>query len=106
GMKQAAGDYWLFLDDDVVLEPDFMEKLLAAYAPGVTGVSGIITNYSAPPVMQRIWTAIFQLGRFHDRRQAIYYDAERLTGSAPIKAPGFTGALMSFRADEIRGLRF
>lgn len=106
GMKQATGDFWLFLDDDVVLEPDFIEKLLAAYAPGVTGVSGIITNYSAPPIMQRILTAIFQLGPFHDGRQAIYYDAERLAGSAPIKVSGFTGGLMSFRADEIRGLWF
>jgi GT2 family glycosyltransferase len=106
GMKQATGDCWLFLDDDVVLEPDFIEKLLAAYAPGVTGVSGIITNYSAPPIMQRIWTAIFELGPFHDRRQAIYCDARRLAGSAPIKVREFGGGLMSFRADEIRGLRF
>lgn len=106
GMKQATGDVWLFLDDDVVLEPDFIEKLLAAYAPGVTGVSGIITNYSAPPIMQRMWTAIFQLGPFHDRRQAIYYDAARLAGSAPIKVREFGGGLMSFWADDIRGLWF
>jgi GT2 family glycosyltransferase len=106
GMKQATGDFWLFLDDDVVLEPDFIEKLLSAYAPGVTGVSGIITNYSAPPIMRRIWIAIFQLGPFHDRRQAIYHDAESLAGSAPIKVREFTGCLMSFRADEIRGLWF
>lgn len=106
GMKHAAGDFWLFLDDDVVLEPNFIEKLLAAYAPGVTGVSGIITNYSAPPMTQQMWTAIFQLGPFRDRRQNLYYHAERLAGSAPIKVPGFTGALMSFRADEIRGLWF
>ncbi len=106
GMKQAIGDIWLFLDDDVVLEPDFIEKLLEAYMPGVTGVSGIITNYSAPPIVQRIWTAIFQRGPFRDRRQAIYYDAEKLAGGAPIKVRAFGGGLMSFRADEIRGLRF
>jgi GT2 family glycosyltransferase len=106
GMKQATGDFWLFLDDDVALEPDFIGKLLAAYAPGVTGVSGIITNYTAPPVVRRIWTAIFQVGPFHDSRQAIYYDAKRLAGSAPIKVREFGGGLMSFRADDIRGLRF
>jgi GT2 family glycosyltransferase len=106
GMKQATGDVWLFLDDDVLLEPDFIEKLLAAYAPGVTGVSGIITNYSPPPLVQRMWTSIFQLGPFHDGRQAIYYDARKLVGAAPVKVRGFTGALMSFRADEIRGLWF
>ncbi len=90
GMKQATGDFWLFLDDDVVLEPDFIEKLLAAYAPGVTGVSGIITNYSAPLIMQRIWTTIFQLGPFKDRRQDIYYHAEKLAGGTYLKVPGFS----------------
>jgi GT2 family glycosyltransferase len=105
-MKQATGDVWLFLDDDVVLEPDFIEKLLAAYAQGVTGVSGIITNYNAPPIVQRIWTAIFQRGPFHDGRPGIYYHAGRLVGSAPIKVREFGGGLMSFRADEIRGLWF
>src|SRR6266849_2510235 len=37
GMKQATGDIWLFLDDDVLLEPDFIQNLLAAYRPDVTG---------------------------------------------------------------------
>jgi GT2 family glycosyltransferase len=106
GMKQATGDVWLFLDDDVVLEPEFIEKLLAAYAPGVTGVSGIITNYSAPPIIRRIWTALFQLGPFYDKRLDIYHHPERLAGSAPIKIRDFTGCLMSFRADGIRGLWF
>jgi glycosyltransferase involved in cell wall biosynthesis len=106
GMKHAMGDFWLFLDDDVVLEPNFIEKLLDAYAPGVTGVSGIITNYSAAPIVRRIWTAIFQLGPFHDGRQSIYHDAKKLAGGAPIKVREFGGGLMSFRADEIRRLRF
>ena len=36
-MKQATGDFWLFLDDDdVVLETDFTENSLAAYAPSIT----------------------------------------------------------------------
>jgi glycosyltransferase involved in cell wall biosynthesis len=106
GMKQATGDIWLFLDDDVELEPDFIGQLLAAYGPGVTGASGIITNYSAPPIIQQIWTAIFLRGPFHDSRQTIYRDAKRLAGSAPIKVQELGGGLMSFRADEIRALRF
>jgi GT2 family glycosyltransferase len=56
--------------------------------------------------MQRIWTVIFQRGPFHDGRHAIYYNAGRLVDSAPIKVREFGGGLMSFRADEIRGLWF
>jgi len=106
GMKHATGDVWLFLDDDVILEPDFVEKLLASYAPGVTGVSGIITNYHAPHVAQRAWTVTFQRGPFRDTRQKIYYEAQKLAGSPPIRVRQFGAGLMSFRADAIRGLRF
>src|SRR5580704_14549402 len=30
-MNVADGNIWLFLDDDVVLEPEFIERLLAVY---------------------------------------------------------------------------
>jgi GT2 family glycosyltransferase len=106
GMKQATGDFWLFLDDDVVLDPDFIEKLLAAYAPGVTGVSGIITNYSAPPVFRRLWELVFEIGPFHDDRQDVYRNVKKLREGGPIRVRQFTGCLMSFRASEIRGLWF
>ena len=31
-MEIASGEIWLFLDDDVELEPSFIEELLRAYA--------------------------------------------------------------------------
>jgi GT2 family glycosyltransferase len=106
GMKQASGDIWLFLDDDVLLELDFIDKLLAAYDVGVTGVSGIITNYSSPPIARRLWEFAFEVGPFHDDRQPVYRNAAKLGSGTPIKVRQFTGALMSFRADVIRGLWF
>jgi GT2 family glycosyltransferase len=63
GMDTAKSDIWLFLDDDVVLEPKFVEELLAAYSPEVTGVSGIITNYSRPPLERHLWNTIFMMAR-------------------------------------------
>src|SRR5206468_2967373 len=38
--------------------------------------------------------------------QPIYWDADRLRDSKPIPVRKFTGALMSFRAEVIRALRF
>ena len=61
-MRVARGDIWLFLDDDVLLEPDFIEKILAAYDANVTGVSGIITNYSNPALRQRLLGSHFPSG--------------------------------------------
>ena len=105
-MRVAQGDIWLFLDDDVLLEPDFIEKILEAYDPNVTGVSGIITNYSAPALRQRLWEVIFQVGPFRDERQRVYRDAGRLLDARPIRVRQLGGGLMSFRATKIRNQLF
>jgi glucosyl-dolichyl phosphate glucuronosyltransferase len=105
-MEHAHGDIWLFLDDDVLLDPDFIEKILEAYDENVTGVSGIITNYSTPALKQRLWEVIFQLGPFSDERQRVYRDADRLLDAGPIRVRQFGAGLMSFRASKIRNHRF
>lgn len=107
-MNIARGDIWLFLDDDVYLEPDFLEQILAAYegCPDAAGVSGIITNYVVPSPGFRFWSSLFERGPFRDERQPIYWHADRLRNSAPIRVRKFGGGLMSFRASAIQDLRF
>jgi len=107
-MAIADGDIWLFLDDDVVLEPDFVEQLIVVYRdrPEVSGVSGVITNYRRPSVSLRLWNAMFVRGPFRDERQPIYWRSEDLRTAAPIRVPWFTGCLMSFRAEVIGDKRF
>jgi GT2 family glycosyltransferase len=107
-MRLAEGDIWLFLDDDVVLEPDFVEQLLAVYRdyPRSGGVSGIITNYARLPLSYRLWSSIFTCGPFRDERQKIYWNADRVRNSPPIPVRHFTGALMSFRSRAVQNLFF
>jgi len=105
-MELAQGEIWLFLDDDVFLEPNFIEEILKTYDVRVAGVSGIITNYSTPPLRQRLWERIFQTGPFRDERQAIYRNAGWLRESRPLRVRQFGGGLMSFRASATRGKRF
>lgn len=106
GMSGAQGDIWLFLDDDVVLEPNFIEELLKIYQEDVIGVSGIITNYSMPPLRQRVWEKIFQKGPFRDERQTVYRNLSRNSGGGAIPVRFFGAGLMSFRAEAIREHRF
>jgi glucosyl-dolichyl phosphate glucuronosyltransferase len=106
GMKASQGDIWVFLDDDVILEPRFLEELLAAYSPDVAGVSGIITNYTKPRLGRLLWDTIFMRGPFRDVRQRIYWKAASLKDAKPIPVRQFGGGLMSFRASSIQGLRF
>ena len=107
-MEIAQGTILLFLDDDVQLEPDFIEKLLAVFDryPSVVGVSGIITNYRPPAWTSRAWTTIFTHGPFFDERQPIYWNADALRQSEPIQVTKFGSGLMSFRAESIRNIRF
>ncbi len=107
-MDIASGEVWVFLDDDVRLEENFLEEILAAYArhPEVAGVSGMITNYLPPPLVPRLWSWVFVRGPFHDDRQPIYLKADRLRTADVIPVSRFTGAAMSFRASSLRNLRF
>lgn len=107
-MDIASGEVWVFLDDDVILEPDFLEELLRAYdgVPELTGVSGVITNYSPPKLWVQLWNIVFRRGPFHDERQPIYWSAERLRHAPPIPVSRFGGGLMSFRASAVKHLRF
>jgi GT2 family glycosyltransferase len=105
-MDRASGDIWLFLDDDVILEPQYVEEILAAYSPEMAGVSGIITNYSVPPLSRRLFDALFVRGPFHDDRQRVYWYAEQLRFEGPQKVQQFGCGVMSFRANVIRNLRF
>lgn len=48
GISLASGDIVFFLDDDVILFPDYIEQILAAYDDNTSGVGGLIEN--TPPV--------------------------------------------------------
>ncbi|MGH9438265.1 MAG: glycosyltransferase family 2 protein [Terriglobia bacterium] len=107
-MDTASGDVWLFLDDDVVLEADFIKELLSVYAqyPGIAGASGVITNYKPYPWPFRLWDTIFVRGPFADDRQTMYQKAGHMRHVKPVRVDRLGGGLMSFRAEAIRGLRF
>ena len=105
-MDCARGGLWIFLDDDVILEPQYVEEIVKAYSPGITGVSGIITNYQTPPLSQRLFDICFSKGPFSDDRQPIYWRAERLRHKKPQRVRQFGCGVMSFRSEAIRHLRF
>jgi GT2 family glycosyltransferase len=107
-LDQNSCEIFLFLDDDVELEPNFVEKLIEGYVidPGVTGISGIITNYKPGGFSDRMWRWLFVRGPFQDDRQRLYFRAEELRCAGRISVSRFGGGLMSFRTDRIGNLRF
>ena len=73
GIECAHGDVLIFVDDDEVLEPDYVAELLKVYADhlAICGVSGVPTNYGRPPLSFRAWYRLSHLGVFYDDRQPL-----------------------------------
>lgn len=107
-MDRATGDILLFLDDDVELEQNFVEEIIGTYMmhPGVTGVSGVVTNYAPPPLYMWMWMRTFERGPFHDDRQGLYWKASKLRDRGLYRVTRMGAGLMSFRARNIGKLRF
>jgi GT2 family glycosyltransferase len=73
GSTRAAGDLVAFLEDDVVLEPEYFLEIERGFLakPGMVGCSGIITN---PPKSSPVYVGAHRLffrGIFHDPRVSI-----------------------------------
>lgn len=108
GIELARGDIWLFLDDDVELEPNFVRELALAYdeRPEAAGISGVVTNYCSPPWQSRLWFSVFLRGPFRDDRQLVYQRADSMADADPVRASRLGGGLMSFRAAAVDRVRF
>lgn len=108
GIERSSGDLLLFLDDDVILEPDFLAEMLGAYEEdaNVGAVSGVITNYPRGSLRERIVEEVFRLGSFRDERQRIYWKTDRLRNAMPFRVRKFGGGLMSVKRSMLKDLRF
>ena len=108
GITMSSGDVLLFLDDDEILERDFIAEILTVYAadPTVGGVSGVVTNYPLPSLGLRIIGRIFWRGAFRDERQPIYWNADRLREHPPIEVKKFGSGVMSVKRAVLGTERF
>jgi len=92
GLRHATGDVVAYVDDDSHVAPDWLDRLLAAYAdPGVVGVGGRIVN-GTPGERER---GVDRIGRL--------LPSGELTGhfaadpGRPVEVDHLLGANMSFR---------
>jgi GT2 family glycosyltransferase len=107
-MELCTKAIWLFLDDDIIIEREFVEELQIVYDenPEIHGVSGVITNYRLPQFVHRTWMSLFFRGPFLEKRLPIYWRADRLRNAGLFPVAGFSGGLMSFRSEVARTGKF
>jgi GT2 family glycosyltransferase len=114
GLRLASGDLVLFLDDDVVLEPecvDEMERAHRAHGSAVAGVGCHSTSHFAPaPLLWRLRRALrivpsLQPGRYWRSGVSVPWTFERPRGTA-VEGDWLPGCAMMWRADVLGAVRF
>ncbi len=105
--EHAKGDMVCFLEDDVVLESDFIEQILLGFTrqPDMMGCCGIVTN---PPRRTAAYEILFQLfhrGIFRDDRVALY---GRFNGreNKLIPSEALSGGLSAWRREVFQVVPF
>ncbi len=106
GFDLVTTDFVLSIDDDMVPDPDAVERLLEHHgrSPDLVAVTPVITNYSPPPRLSRLLTAVFCLGPFRDDRQPVYWHWRRHGGAlVPMRLLG--GGMVLIRRPALDGVR-
>lgn len=72
--NMALGDIVCFLEDDVVLEPEFLEQIMLGFErnPKMMGCCGVITNPPSQPGFYSVLFHFFHKGIYRDKRVGIY----------------------------------
>lgn len=99
-VARARGDIVCFLEDDVVLEPDYVRNLERGFErePRMVGCCGVVTNLPPlPPLYFRLFR-FFHRGIFHDPRVGVTGVIESL-GHELIRSDYLSGGLSAYRRE-------
>lgn len=99
GSARATGDIVCFLEDDIILEPDYVAQIERGFVerPDMVGCSGIITNW---PVASPLFVTahdIFFRGIFRDPRIGNYVRAASGAERDLIRCDVLSGGLSAWR---------
>lgn len=104
---RADGDVVCFLEDDVVLEPDYFEQIERGFAvcPEMLGCCGVVTNLPPLPAFYVGLFHLFHRGMFADRRVGIHGFAQG-RGQALIPSDYLSGGLSAYRREVFEAVPF
>lgn len=105
--ERALGDIVCFLEDDVVLESDYLEQIERGFTlrPQMVGCCGVVTN---PPPQPKYYEALFNLfhrGIYRDVRVGVYGRHE-VFGDAMIPSSVLSGGLSAWRREVFSVVKF
>ena len=106
-VARARGDIICFLEDDVVLGPDYVRSMELGFldGPQVMGCCGVVTNL---PPLPRFYVKLFHLfhrGIFRDPRVGVH-GATHAAGSPLIRSNYLSGGLSAYRREVFDAIAF
>jgi GT2 family glycosyltransferase len=105
-IRENNSDIVVFLDDDVILEKDFIEQIIAVYLQrsDVYGVSGVITNIHNTKI-GRMLHKLFYIGNFRDDRHIVFNNPDLMKRDC-IEVSTLPGGLTSYKKEVFREFSF
>lgn len=105
--ERSSGDIVCFLEDDVILEPDYIEQIAQGFAdrPEMVGCCGIITNPPRQPFGYEFIFHLFHRGIFRDVRVGIYGRFD-MRGQAFIASDFLSGGVSAWRQEVFSAVPF
>jgi len=105
GVAHTTGDIVCFLEDDIVLEPEYLSQIETSFLadPEICGMSGVVTNTPRPSRTYVFFHELFHCGIFEDPRPRVYADLARrntdVFQSILIRSPALSGGLSAWRKE-------
>jgi GT2 family glycosyltransferase len=113
GIDRTAGDPVFFIDDDVWMEPDVHEEVLAEYERWGPELGGVRGTWLEPPVAGRasvLWRRFFGMETWRPeasgRMRPGFFTDVITTSAEPRRVESFVGWFMSFRRGVFEQERF
>lgn len=105
--ERSSGDIVCFLEDDVILEPDYLQQIERGFAEhaGMLGCCGVVTNLPPLPSFYVTLFHLFHRGMFADRRVGIHGFANG-RDQALIPSNYLSGGLSAYRREVFEAIPF
>lgn len=107
GVIMAKGDLICFLEDDVVLDPEFIKEIISGFETNqnMLGCCGVITNPPDQPIYYDFMFHLFHRGIYRDKRVGIY-GSQSLKDNLLVESTFISGGLSAWKKEVFAQVAF
>ncbi len=106
-VKKSSSDVVMFLEDDVVIEEDYVANLAQGFVdhPGMMGACGIVSQVAGTGSLYRWIFHLFHRGIFYDKRVDVHGHTDKNTHQL-IQSNYLSGGVSAYRREVFERVKF